>query len=193
MQDFSNALVVIDDVPTIEGITYQPLQPEYLKIQRIWFFILMPLLAIVLFVGFYFIEKIQILWLMASVSLAYVLLALVYWVGEGLSFRHSGYAVREHDILFRSGWWVRSTHLVPFNRVQHLSIEAGMLERRYGLASISVYTAGQADLTVHGITQETAEKIKEFVGKQIKNKEAEAIEEDTKIETKDDTDEPENL
>ncbi|TAE09339.1 MAG: hypothetical protein EAZ95_16130 [Bacteroidetes bacterium] len=189
MQNFSNALVVIEDVPTIEGISYQPLQPAYLKIQRIWFFILMPSLAVALFLGFYFIEKIQILGVMAGVSLAYVLLALVYWVGEGLSFRHSGYAVREHDILFRSGWWVRSTQLVPFNRVQHVSIEAGMFERRFGLASISVYTAGQ-DLTVHGITRETAEKIKEFVGKQIKNKET--IEEDTTdIETKDNTDEPE--
>jgi len=168
---FSNNLILLEDIPLIETVTYEPLERAYLKIQKIWFFILMPVFGACLITSFFFIEQIQYIWLMIAVGLAYVLVGLLYWVGEDLSFRYSGYAIREHDLLFKSGWWVQQVRLVPFNRVQHLSIEAGMLERRYKLASLHIYTAGsaEADFTLYGVKREIAEKVKDFINIQIRN------------------------
>ncbi|MBK7123972.1 MAG: PH domain-containing protein [Chitinophagaceae bacterium] len=47
----------------------------------------------------------------------------------------------------------------PAKRV-HVSVQSGPIERKFGLASISIYTAGsdEADLTIRGINTETAQQ-----------------------------------
>jgi len=43
------------------------------------------------------------------------------------------------------------------------------LERKFGLSSVSLYTAGasDADFTIRGIKMETAQQIKEWVSKKL--------------------------
>jgi len=76
-----------------------------------------------------------------------------------------GYAVREKDITFKSGWLWRSVTTVPFNRVQHCDLKQGMLDRRFGLSKLTIYTAGgqSTDLMIPGLLPETAEKLKTYI------------------------------
>jgi membrane protein YdbS with pleckstrin-like domain len=84
---------------------------------------------------------------------------------NGVSFHYMGYAVREKDISFKSGWLWRNMTTVPFNRVQHCDFKQGLLDRRFGLARLTIYTAGgqNTDLMIPGLLPETAEKLKAFI------------------------------
>ena len=95
---------------------------------------------------------------------------LIYgWISVNYGFRHSGYALRTKDILFKRGWIIRKIRVVPLKRIQHVSLQSGPVERKFGLASISIYTAGseEADFTIRGITQQTAQQIKEWISTQL--------------------------
>ncbi|MEJ7911605.1 MAG: PH domain-containing protein [Chitinophagaceae bacterium] len=75
------------------------------------------------------------------------------------------YALREHDVIYQKGWLVKSTKVCPFNRVQNCSIQSGPLERRWGLASLVLYTAGSegADMRIPGLLQNDAESLRQFI------------------------------
>ena len=76
-----------------------------------------------------------------------------------------GYAVREKDISFKSGCLWKSVTTVPFNRVQHFDIRPGILDRKYGLARLTIYTAGgqSSDLMIPGLLPDVAEKLKAHI------------------------------
>lgn len=55
---------------------------------------------------------------------------------DPLGWRFLGVAVLDHGAVRRSGRWRRSTSYVPFARVQSVSADQGLLQRRLGLATI---------------------------------------------------------
>jgi membrane protein YdbS with pleckstrin-like domain len=75
------------------------------------------------------------------------------------------YAVREKDISFKSGWLWRNMTTVPFNRVQHCDIKQGLIDRRFGLSRLTIYTAGgeSTDLHIPGLLPETSERLKAYI------------------------------
>ena len=76
-----------------------------------------------------------------------------------------GYALRQHDIIYRTGLVFRKTIALPFNRVQHIEVASGPLQRRFGLASLKFFTAGGAgvDLRMDGLAAADAERLREFI------------------------------
>jgi putative membrane protein len=76
------------------------------------------------------------LWLLA-------LLPLIYFI-SGKRYRHLGYAVGERYFRSRRGWLGRSTHIVPIDKIQAVEIHQSPFDRRLGLATLTVDTAGQA-------------------------------------------------
>jgi membrane protein YdbS with pleckstrin-like domain len=85
------------------------------------------------------------------------------------SFKKRKYAIREKDISYQAGLLVRKLTTVPFSRIQHVETDEKLISRIFGLASLSVYTAGDSsdDLVIKGITKETALQIKEFITTKI--------------------------
>ena len=79
-----------------------------------------------------------------------------------------GYVVREKDLLYKSGVLWRSVQAFPFNRVQHTKLDSAPLDRRFGLASLSVFPAGAgAGHRIRGLGQETAERLRVYVSERI--------------------------
>ena len=167
--NFVNSNISPDDLPSIESITFHPLERKYLKVQRLSLMIGMVVLLIIAVVLFWFIKKLQDPLIIYTASGVYLLIVIISWIGDGIGFRYSGYALRDKDILFRNGWLIRKARVVPLNRVQHVSIQSGPFERRFGLASVSVFTAGSgaADFTIKGITGEKAQQIKDWISNQL--------------------------
>ena len=66
---------------------------------------------------------------------------------------------------FVRGVFFRKTIVLPFNRVQHAHLSSGPLQRRFGLASLKLYTAGASgiDLQIDGLLAETAASLREHV------------------------------
>lgn len=72
------------------------------------------------------------------------------------------YAIDEAEIELRHGLWWQTWTRIPIARVQHVDTRRGPLERRYGLASLVVYTAAGARL-IPGLAIEIAERSRDRI------------------------------
>lgn len=66
---------------------------------------------------------------------------LSYW-WPPVEYRHAAYRVLPDRLEIRRGVVWRTVIAVPRARVQHVDVSQGPFERRYGLGTLSVYTAG---------------------------------------------------
>jgi putative membrane protein len=71
------------------------------------------------------------------------LLPLVYLISVA-NYRNMAYALSERYFCARRGWVGRSTSIVPINKIQAVEVFQTPFDRRLGLATLSVDTAGQA-------------------------------------------------
>lgn len=162
---FQNEQIIVDTLPQSETIDYQKVAPAYLKVSIIGTLIFFGLLAMVIIVVWLFSEVKQIPLLYYGIPALWLFLTgISLWVTER-GYRLMGYAVREHDILFREGIFFRSVVAIPFKRVQHVEVKEGPIERMFGLKTLEVYTAGgqSSDLSISGLQQEEAQRLKVFV------------------------------
>ncbi|MDT8437989.1 MAG: PH domain-containing protein [Wenzhouxiangellaceae bacterium] len=108
-----------------------------------------------------------------------LLIGLLVGMYRGLDADRRGWALRAHDIAARSGIVWRSITVLPFARIQHVETTSGPLERRRGLARLKLFTAGgsSADLTLIGLDATTADRLREHLAEQIRQRDAGAAEE----------------
>lgn len=81
----------------------------------------------------------------ARIALFLVLLAAAGWAGGALGrarWRRTRWKLDDRGLSVERGLVWRSEVLVPRTRVQHLDLERGPIERRFGLATLVVHTAG---------------------------------------------------
>ena len=67
------------------------------------------------------------------------------WWGQArprLLYRHSSFMVDGEQIEIHRGVFTRSVITVPRSRVQHTDVSQGPFERRHGLGTLHIYTAG---------------------------------------------------
>lgn len=77
-------------------------------------------------------------------------------------FRSWGYLEREDDLLVRRGVLVRRTSVVPYGRMQYVDVTVGPLDRRYGLATVTLHTAAAAsDASVPGLRAAEATRLRD--------------------------------
>ncbi|RYZ61950.1 MAG: hypothetical protein EOO14_03700 [Chitinophagaceae bacterium] len=162
---FINTAVDLQSLPAAEDVALQPVHPAYKKVLRTeWAFTLLIFiaLAIVCIVVFPFFRQ-PAGWI--ALTLGVALIGLFYYLWIENSFPFLAFAIREKDILLQSGWIVRTVKHCPFNRIQNCSVQSGPLERRFGLASLVIYTAGSggADLRLRGLLQEDADRFRHFI------------------------------
>lgn len=165
--EFSNERVLPSGLPQLHDVTFLPLETTYLKVLRISHFLAFGLLWIACAV-IWLLEIMDSEKVLLYIAIPLFVLTVISYLSMVISFRKSGYALREHDILVRRGWFLQRTRVVPMNRVQHVSIQAGPLERKFGLAEVSVYTAAtSSDISIRGLKRETAEQIREWISSRI--------------------------
>jgi membrane protein YdbS with pleckstrin-like domain len=72
------------------------------------------------------------------------------------------YALREHDLVLNYGVFWRTRRCVARDRVQHLDVNSGPLDRRFGLVQVSIYAAGALGGigSIPGMTPEAAESLR---------------------------------
>lgn len=168
---FQNNNIETENLPKFEEIQYKPIEKKY-KILLLfnWGLLFLGLFLIIISVDVFFKIPIQPYWKIC----VYSLLALAAgWklILVQLSFPLKGYHLREHDIIYRTGFFYRKIVAVPFNRVQHSEIRQGVVGRIFGVATLKIFTAGglSADLSVNGLLPETAQKISDYLSKSVSN------------------------
>jgi membrane protein YdbS with pleckstrin-like domain len=75
-----------------------------------------------------------------------------------LRWRRARWRVDARGVEIRSGVWWRNRVAVPRSRIQHLDVAQGPIQRRYGLGTLVLHTAGSADASVPlaGLSHERA-------------------------------------
>ena len=85
-------------------------------------------------------------WLLWALGLLAVILApMLFWlaaVWPRLAYRHYAYRIDDSGIEIQSGAIFRRVTTVPRSRVQHTDVSQGPIERRFGLGTLVIYTAG---------------------------------------------------
>lgn len=169
MSEFINPTIDISTLPKFEETVLNPLQKNYLKVILIQFTILysVPLMGILVL---YFISVEEII--QDNINffvIGWLFLLIMNLIFLIIGFAKKGFALREHDVIFKSGVVSETTTIVTNNRVQHVALHQGMLSRFFGLASIELFTAGgsTSDLKINGLLLEDAKKIKESVSLKI--------------------------
>lgn len=100
------------------------------------------------------------LWLVANAAFAWLMHT---W--PAIAYRHTSYRVDADGIEIRRGVYWRVVINVPRSRVQHTDVSQGPLERRFGLGTLVVYTAGtdHARVDLGGLDHATALAIREHL------------------------------
>ena len=172
---FINTSVDITDLPAAEQLELKPIEPVYLKLLRIQWWITVAVLSIIAAALIFSIPGAKEIKGLFFILIPWFLILSLYRLSIENSFPFIKYAVRENDILFHSGWLIRTLKICPFNRIQNCSVTHGPLERKFGLATLIVYTAGTggADMRIPGLKGEDAISIKDFILNKIENEPAE--------------------
>lgn len=169
MESFSNLVVLPENLPEIKQEAFNPLNKKYLNI----IYIRLLIFALLLIGGFVALllisdEKPPFLVLAAIVSAIVVLLGYSTAVSI-LGFSRKGYLVRENDISYQRGLISYQLVSVPFNRIQHVEVNQGVLAKTMKLATVKIYTAGgtSSDVSIPGLLLTDAQKLKAFLSEKI--------------------------
>ena len=169
MENFTNSIITPENLPEIKPETFNLLDKKYQTILfiRIAIFVLFAVGAFISFL-FLFDEKPAPEFLIAAIS-AIVLITAYSIIITILGFPKKGYLVREKDISFQKGLIVFKSTSVPFNRIQHVEVNQGVLSKLFKLSSVKIYTAGgnASDLSIPGLPVEIATNLKAFLSEKI--------------------------
>jgi membrane protein YdbS with pleckstrin-like domain len=80
-------------------------------------------------------------------------------------FHNWSYRISERVLETRSGIIFKVSRLLPLNRLQHVDLHRGPLERAFGLASLVLHTAGTHDatITIPGLDANEATRLRDHL------------------------------
>ena len=160
---FTNNPVSENDLPQMQEVEFHPLQPNYRKVQIIRASLMGLLAGVVLGIAWLVIPGFLLIKILGTVVVLVWIFLNIIFINKRFAIK--GYALRDHDIMYRSGWLFRSVTVIPFNRVQHTEIGQGPVERYFNLTELTLSTAGGqlADLSIAGLTPDDAQRIRDFI------------------------------
>lgn len=161
---FTNLNVPLDSLPAFADAEYHAMDARYprlvLRITIVVELTLFAAFAIVLFAATDAPAGVR----SAALGGALLVLTWIGWVTYTFA-RLLRFAVREHDVILRSGVFFRRETVQPISRVQHVERVQGPLDKRYGLAKLRLFSAGTGGVTfaIPGLTEDTAVRLQSFI------------------------------
>lgn len=155
------------EVASIDRV-YQPLDPRDVQVSRVVALIISMVLGVAASVGIVlagFGAGFSIVWMGASVCgvmlLSLLIAFLFYW--PPISHRHVRWRLDQVGLEIQRGVFWKQTISVPLARLQHADLTQGPLQRQWGLAKLTVYTAGtqHASVELDGLAYETATTLRD--------------------------------
>lgn len=164
---FTNDAATLPEV-SINELQLNPISPKFriINIATNIFYTTVVLLGIMLVDMQFFFDtspwmKANSLWLYFGVSVL-ALWSITYHIFADPIIQ---YAVREQDIHFQDGLFFRKLVSQPILRVQHIELKRGPIERKAGLATLQVFSAGGGSHTfeIPGLDYEKAISLRKFI------------------------------
>jgi hypothetical protein len=161
---FENPEIPLDDLPSMDNLQWQKLDARYVRRLQIEALIVTALIAAGVLVA---------QWLPLPVDRRVFIGSWLLVISSGLfsiawpllAVPRKGYAIRDKDVVYRSGVFWRTLTAVPFNRVQHVETTSTPLDRRFSQASLQLFTAGSSggDLKIDGMPAGVAESLRVYI------------------------------
>lgn len=169
METFNNSVILPENLPEVNTKEFTGLDRKYLNIMIIRILILFLFMAGSLAAFLLLNEELPINLVGIIGGTAVVLITAFSFIIVILGFPKKGYLVREQDISCQKGLITYKLTTVPFNRIQHVEVNQGLVEKLFGLSSVKVYTAGgnYSDLSIPGLPVKNAQRLKSFLSDQI--------------------------
>lgn len=167
MQDFTNRELDIELLPKYEEVSLKALSPKYWKVVVLNLSVLL-LIVGALAVTFFLITEDVSAYIYGTAAV-YLVFAVLLFVLFRADIRRRGFAIRENDLIYRSGIIAISTSVIPYIRIQHIALHEGIFSRIFGLGALHIYTAGgsSGSIKISGIEIEEARRIREVLMKQL--------------------------
>ena len=164
-----NPVISPDELPRYSEAPLQPVESSYKSVLLIEWSIaytcmLAGIISLILLV-----DDVQKWQVILPVTIVFVTAVALTYASIIIGFKNRSWALRDKDIIFKTGWLFQSTHIIPFVKVQHAIVRSGPIGRRYGLASIRLMTAAShgGDISIKGLKQETADQLKGWIMEKI--------------------------
>ena len=99
--------------------------------------------------------------LLLGVPVLGIVAGWAWWV-VGRQASAIGYAEREDDLLVRRGILFRDLVVVPYGRMQYVDVQAGPIDRRFGIARVQLHTASPGtDAQIPGLPPDEAARLRD--------------------------------
>ncbi|MGI8900729.1 MAG: PH domain-containing protein, partial [Nocardioides sp.] len=127
----------MDDVFTPPAGSWMPVSPALSRLRRT----LLGGLALILLVGLLLVTLLTHLpgWVLVLAAGAVVAGFGFGWFAVGRSVRRWGYLERDEELYITRGAWFRQMVVVPYGRMQYVDVQAGPLDRAFGIAQIRLH------------------------------------------------------
>ena len=100
-------------------------------------------------------------WFLVLAPVVLVATAWAWWI-IGRQAAAIGYAERDDDLLVRRGILFRDLVVVPYGRMQYVDVQAGPVDRRFGIAKVQLHTAAPGtDAQIPGLAPEEAARLRD--------------------------------
>ena len=115
-------------------------QPIAKAAQKLWIIhaCISALIILGIAIGIYFLLYTHI-WIFGLVALEAIVTIIIM---PAIEYRQWRYFIGADRIEIIHGIFFTKRTLIPINRIQHLKIEQGILQKRFDLATVDLYTAG---------------------------------------------------
>ena len=139
-------------------VTWQRISPRLASARRLSL-ILVGALLVALVVALWLL--IDAVWVLIGVPAVLVGAGWEWWL-VGRQTRAIGYAERADDLLVRRGIMFRDLVVVPYGRMQYVDVQAGPVDRRFGIAKVQLHTASPGtDAQIPGLAPEEAARLRD--------------------------------
>ena len=108
-----------------------------------------------------------VLWPIAGV-MVFVIVTQIAWYPSA-AFSRWKFSVSPKDVKIQSGVVLQKQVHIPMDRVQHVDLERGPLERRFGLARLILFTAGTkaARQEIPGLDHDDANALRDQIARDL--------------------------
>ncbi|MDE7408695.1 MAG: PH domain-containing protein [Muribaculaceae bacterium] len=156
-----------EDFKPIDELDYSPVESRYRNVQMILTALGYLLLGAA---ALFFLLLDNCVWCIAAECIIFVAFAANMFILRK-AWEFKGYALREHDITYRSGIVFPKTTTIPYSRLQQVSVKQNPVSKIFGLYAVEIVNGaqGMASLTIPGLSEEKANQIKNISIEWLKN------------------------
>lgn len=148
----------------------KPLSPSQKKVLRVRGAILALILVAAAVIADFFLPRPVTMPVGLLIAAALLIGTLLVLVLPERRYRAWSYQVTDDELHVQNGIWLKTLTMVPFGRVQHIDVSQGPIERRYGVGTLTLHTAGTraSAVVLPGLEMADAERMRDEIRQHIR-------------------------